>query len=215
VNLATARRLGLKLGPKVSVGAVAATRTGYWPVKVCAQTSQIDLSGDYLALDLSELSRACGQRVDGLIGINFFADRVVEIDFTEQKLRLLNESPDSSWTNAVRLEKGKGSFRVPVCVNDGKSQWVRVDTGCATAFQWVSTRAKGNASTSAVGLTSLAIPQTLTDLCIGHHHLDSVPTGLHRRELFPGEAGLLGNGVLATFGVIVLDAKTGRLFLGR
>ena len=33
LNLSTAQRLGLQLGPKVSVTAVATTLTGHWPVK--------------------------------------------------------------------------------------------------------------------------------------------------------------------------------------
>jgi hypothetical protein len=41
-----------------------------------------------------------------------------------------------------------------------------------------------------------------------------VPTGLHRKAIFPGESGLLGNGVLAQFGVVTIDAKAGRLILG-
>jgi hypothetical protein len=216
VNLSTARRLGLELGPKVSVTAVATTLTGHWPVKLSAKLGQLELPGDYLALDLGKLSGACSRSVDGLIGADFFRDRVVEIDYTAQKLRVLAASPAADATNAIPLETRPCGFRVPVNVNGGKSQWVRVDTGCATAFQWVTSKERAERCTSklAVGLAELSIPQTMTGLRIGNHQLDTVPTGLHRKAIFPGESGLLGNGLLAQFGVVTIDAKSGRLFLG-
>jgi len=31
-----------------------------------------------------------------------------------------------------------GGMRVPISVDGQKRQWVRLDTGCATAFQWVT-----------------------------------------------------------------------------
>jgi len=163
------------------------------------------------------LSRACSRSVDGLIGADFFRDRVVEIDYTAQKLRVLAVSPAADATNAIPLETRPCGFRVAVNVNGGKSQWVRVDTGCATAFQWVTSKERAERCTSklAVGLAELSIPQTMTGLRIGNHQLDTVPTGLHRKAIFPGESGLLGNGLLAQFGVVTIDAKSRRLSLGR
>src|SRR5690242_15886028 len=43
VNRDTARRLGLKLGPKVDVTAVGTTMTGHWPVKMTARAGQVEL----------------------------------------------------------------------------------------------------------------------------------------------------------------------------
>jgi predicted aspartyl protease len=217
VNLSTARRLGLKLGPKVKVTAVATTLNGHWPMKLSAKAGELELPDEYLALDLSKLSGACSRPVDGLIGADFFRDRVVEIDYVAQKLRVLSDTPDDPGTNAVPLEARPCGFRVAVNVNGGRSQWVRVDTGCATAFQWVTSKERADRCTSklAVGLAELSIPQTMTGVRIGNHQLDTVPTGLHRKAIFPGESGLLGNGLLAQFGVVIVDAKSGRLFLGR
>jgi hypothetical protein len=76
-------------------------------------------------------------------------------------------------------------------------------------------RADRCTSKLAVGLAELSIPQTMTSLRIGNHQIDTVPTGLHSKAIFPGESGLLGNGLLAQFGVVTIDAKSGRLFLGR
>lgn len=196
---------------------MATTLTGHYPVKLSAKASQFDLPGKYLALDLSMLSGACSSAVDGLIGADFFRDRVVEIDYVAQKLRVLSSAPLNAGGNSVPLETRPCGFRVAVNVNGGKSHWVRVDTGCATAFQWVTTKERADRCTSklVVGLAELSIPQTMTGIRIGNHYLDTVPTGLHRKAIFPGETGLLGNGLLAGFGVVTIDAKAGRLFLGR
>ncbi|MBI3415274.1 MAG: clan AA aspartic protease [Verrucomicrobia bacterium] len=217
LNLNTAQRLGLKLGSKVSVTGVSATLTGNWPVKLSAKASGIELPGQFLALDLSKLSGACSRSVDGLVGADFFHDRVVEIDYVAQKLRVLNAVPCGADTNSIPLEVRRCGLRVPVQVNGGKRQWVRLDTGCATAFQWVTSKVRLEKCTSklAVGLAELAIPQTMTGVRLGDHYLDTVPTGLHHNAIFPGEAGLLGNGLLASFGVVTIDAKSGHLLLGR
>ncbi len=217
LNLATARRMGLELGPKVKVSAVATALTGHWPVKLSAKAGSIELPAEYLALDLSKLSSTCNRSVDGLIGADFFRNRVVEIDYTAQKLSLLHAAPRDAGTNAVPLETRPCGFRVAVNVNGGRRQWVRVDTGSATAFQWVTSTERADRSTSklAVGLAELSIPQTVTSVRIGNHYLDDVPTGLHRKAIFPGESGLLGNGLLAQFGVVTVDARSGRLLLGR
>jgi hypothetical protein len=207
----------LELGPKVSVTAVATTLTGHWPVRLSAKAGEFELPGEYLAVDLSKLSGACSRSVDGLVGADFFRDRVVEIDYTAQKLGVLAASPPDAGSNAIPLEARPCGFRVAVSVNGGGSQWVRVDTGCATAFQWVTSKERAERCTSklAVGLAELSIPQTMTGVRIGNHYLDAVPTGLHRKAIFPGESGLLGNGLLARFGVVTIDTKSGRLILGR
>jgi hypothetical protein len=62
-------------------------------------------------------------------------------------------------------------------------------------------------------LTELSIPQTQTTVQIGSHEFQNVPTGLHEKPIFHGEAGLLGNGLLSRFSSITIDAKSGRLLL--
>lgn len=215
VNLATARRLGLSLGPKVSVKAVSTDLSGHWPVKLSAKAKEFALPGKYLALDLSKLSGACSRPVDGLVGADFFRERVVQIDYAAEKLRVLESSPPD-WGQTVPLEVRRCGLRVPVSVNGGGQQWVRLDTGCATAFQWVTSNVRAEHCTSrlAVGLTELAIPQTTTSLRLGELLAEAVPTGLHRGEIFPGEAGLLGNEFLARFGTVTIDTRNGRLLLG-
>jgi hypothetical protein len=215
INLATARRLHLNLGGKVGVAAVGKKVTGHWPVRMPATLGAITLPDEYLAIDLRKLSSACEREVDGLIGADFFRGKVVQIDYAAEKLRLLDVPPSPSATVAVPLQSRPCGFRVAINVNGGKSQSVRVDTGCASAFQWATAESVEQcASKPAVGLTELLIQQTTTTVCIGTRCVESVPTGLHKTTIFPGESGLLGNAFLARFGTITFDAKSGLLLLG-
>lgn len=217
VSIETVRRLGLPLGGRVNVAGVGKTVTGYWPVQMTTSLGGLRLPGDFLALDLKKLSKACQRPVDGLVGADFFRGRVVEIDYEEQRLRILNGLSPSDKNHFIPLESGPCGFCVAVSVNGGRRQPVRVDTGCATALQWViqGAQTRPRHGTQAVGLSDLSIPQTMTSVRVGDRCFDTVPTGLHSKSIFPGEAGLLGNGFLAQFGAVAFDAGSGRLRLGR
>jgi hypothetical protein len=214
VSLDVARGMGLRLGSPRRVAGVRASLKGYWPVTLALSAPPIQLPDQYLALDLRKLSSACSRPVDGLIGAEFFRGRIVQIDYGARKLRLLKGSPPDT-RSAIPLETRECGFRVPVTVNAG-TQWVRLDTGCVSALQWVTSKENLSARTlkPAVGLAELSIPQTTTTVQIGDCRFDDVPTGLHAKAIFPGESGLLGNGLLSRFGVITIDARAGRLVLG-
>src|SRR5258706_4447213 len=68
----TAQRLGIKLLQHVSVRGVGTQTVGYWTQTLNANISGVRLSQKFLAVDLQKLSAACGQRVDGLLGADFF-----------------------------------------------------------------------------------------------------------------------------------------------
>ena len=106
---------------------------------------------------------------------------------------------------------------VPIAVNGQKRQWVRLDTGCATPLQWVtsSVRFQDCNPKVAIGLAEISIPQTETAVEIGKCKFENVPTGLHEQPIFAGEAGLLGNGLLCRFSRVTIDAKSRRLILER
>ncbi len=218
VNLNTAKRIGLKLGQEVTVRGVDTMLTGYWQRRISAKAGEVRLPAEYIAVDLEKLSRSCERPVDGLIGMDFFRGRVVQIDFDIQKIRLL-ESAKSELTDdalQLRLEMGQCGIRTPIKVNDHQRQWVRVDTGCATALQWVASDVPPEQCTGtrkAIGLATLSIPQTTTTIVMGGHEFTNVPTGLHETAIFPGEAGLLGNGLLSRYSVVTIDAKAGRMIL--
>ncbi len=215
LNLRTAQRLGLRLGHRVSVEGVGATSTGYWPQHLAAQADQISLPAEYLAVDLSELSGACACPVDGLIGAGFFSSRVVGIDFAERKIRLLPASRPTEGQKTLPLKVRNGALRVQVRVNDGAPQWLRLDTGCASSLHWVTRAAPPEAPEPglAVALTKISVPVAPTTVQLDGLRFEGVPTGLHTRPIFAGEAGLLGNGLLSQLKSVTIDTRSGRVLL--
>ncbi len=217
VHLGTAQRLGVKLGARETVqgvdGRCAAYRVDSFAATVAAATS---VPREVLALDLSSVSAGCGARIDGLLGTDFFRERIVQIDFAAQKIRLLNrnELPASS-AQVLPLVTRNDAFCVRVSVDQNAAQWMRLDTGCSSALEWVVTAAKlRRAAGTSVAAAAGSRAHIHTDVLFGSAHLSAVTTGVHERPLFPGEAGLLGNGVLSQFRVTV-DAGKSRLLLDR
>ena len=215
INLGTAKKLGLKLAQRVEVRGVGSATKGFWPQQLTARAGNLALPSKYLAVDLSELSRACACGVDGLIGADFFRDRVTQIDFGTRTIRRLSSSDVSGSASEVDLKLTRGVLLAAVAIDYSTSQWMRLDTGCASALQWVANapKATGAKDTVSVGLTELDIPTTTTTVTVGSIIFDSVPTGLHRRPIFDGECGLLGNGLLSRFERVTIDTRAGRLVL--
>jgi len=215
INLSTAKRLGLKLGREVTVRGVDTTLPGYWQESLSAKAGMVQLPDKYLAVDLGKLSRSCEQIVDGLVGADFFCEHVVQIDFEAQKIRLLKPEKAEKSGETLPLQLRRCGMRVPITVNGHKDQWVRLDTGCARALQWVTSDVNPDQCTrqTAIGLAEISILETRTDVGIGEHKFQDVPTGLHETAIFPGEAGLLGNGLLSRFSTVTIDAKAGRVIL--
>jgi Aspartyl protease len=218
INTGTAQRLGLKRGRPISVRGVGSTTTGFWPQALEARAGGIQLPRNYLMLDLSKLSAACTNSiVDGIIGADFFHDRIVQVDFQSQTVRLLCEPPAETGMQILPLKVRPCGMLVAVQINNSKAQWVRLDTGCASALQWVtsSVRLEGCTKRVAVALTSFSIPVTQTTLTVGTVRFERVPTDLQKEEVFPGEKGLLGNGVLSQFQTVTIDAKGKKVMLGQ
>lgn len=214
INLNTAKRIGLKLGQQVTVRGVDVMLTGYWQQQMSAKVGDVRLPREYLAVDLEKLSSSCERPVDGLVGADFFRGRVVQIDFDAQKIRLLKPDRTGKSEDALPLQLRSCGMRVPISVNGRDRQWVRLDTGCATALQWVTSDVPDQCTHQmAIGLAEISIPQTKTSVGIGEHQFSDVPTGLHEKAIFPGEAGLLGNGLLSRFSTVTIDAKAGRVIL--
>ena len=214
INLNTAKRIGIKLGQEVTVRGVETMLTGYWQQRMSAKVGNVKLPSEYLAVDLEKLSRSCERPVDGLVGADVFRGRVVQIDFNAQKIRMLKAEKAKKSGAALPLQSRPCGMRVPITVNGHDRQWVRLDTGCATALQWVTSVVPDQCTRQmAIGLAELSIPQTKTTVGIGEHKFENVPTGLHETAIFPGEAGLLGNGLLSLFSRVTIDAKAGRVIL--
>jgi hypothetical protein len=215
INLPTARKLGIRIGNRVEVEGVDAVTTGYWPQHLSAAPRALDLPGDFLAVDLSELSKGSDRVVDGLLGADFFAKHVVRIDFARRVIQVDSAAVQSGQQIQIPLRVNEGAVQVPLSVNGSKEQWVRLDTGCNSPLHWVSsdTKAAQSARQIAVALTKSCVPVTLTKVQIGACDFEGVSTVLHSTEIFPGESGLLGNGLLSRFSTVTIDLPSNRLLL--
>jgi hypothetical protein len=154
--------------------------------------------------------------VDGLIGADFFREHVVQIDFAARKLRFLADERLEAAGETLPLRSRRGAILVPLRVGGDEAQWARLDTGCACDLRWVNTAGHLEAvigQEKAVALTEGSFPVARTRVRLGTIEFDSVPTALHPRRIFSGEAGLLGNGLLSRFKSVTVDVKQGRLFL--
>ena len=215
INHPTAEKLGLKRGRRVTVQGVGSTATGYWPQHLSAAPNAVPLPKKFLSVDLSEHSRACECNVDGLLGADFFREHTVQINFAEKKIRLSPPNELSKSTGVFALQPGHDAMLLPLRVNGGNAQLMRLDTGCATALHWVTsgTPAKKHDRQPAIALAKLSVSMTETTVQLGDVRFEAVPTALHDRQIFSGESGLLGNGFLSRFKSVTIDAHAGRVAL--
>jgi hypothetical protein len=215
VNLPTLARIGKLEGRRIQVKGVGTTTSGYWPEHLTGADDTLPLPKNFVAVDLSELGRKCQQRIDGLLGADFFAGRCVQIDFASRCIRLLSAPATEAGQIELPLRQRGGALRVPISVNYGPSQWVRLDTGCAAALHWVSTTISLEECRPhvSVALAAVGFPETEASIELGSLHFDSVAVGVHKTQIFPGEAGLLGNGLLSRFESVTIDTRAGRVVL--
>jgi hypothetical protein len=209
INLTTAQRLGLTLAAPVRVKGVGNTSPGYFPQRLKASASGVELPRNYLAVDLAELSDACNCCVDGLIGADFLKDKLVQIDFAAGKIRLGEAGASAETGLTIKLKSRHGVWLADVAVKGGAKQWVRVDTGCTTGLQWVARNRPSKLGTVgvSVGLAELQIKITKEVVRLGDMELRDVATGWHDEPIFAGERGLLGNGVFSRFERITFDGR--------
>lgn len=216
VHLGTAQRLGLKLGARETVQGVQGRSAAYRIDSLAATVGSAPVPRDMLAFDLSSVSAESGSRIDGLLGADFFRDRVVQIDFAAQKVRLFDRSESCAIGGQILpLVRRHDALCVRVGVNGNAPQWMRLDTGCSGALEWVVAGAKSRRdSGTSVAATGTSREHIQTDVLLGSERIPAVKTGLHSQPLFAGENGLIGNGLLSQFRVTV-DAAGGRLLLQR
>jgi len=204
LDLRAAQRLHLPFGKTESVRGVGVDAAAYHLRGVQATANGLPLAEIQLAVDLRSADDLCSRPVDGLIGVEFFKNRVVQIDYTHRQLRIISSSP-APGSERLPIKLLNGIMCVPVGVNDSTARWTRLDTGCNDALHWVIPRQGNHTDHGAVSIGFVTDPNdsTLTTVSLGSHALNPVETILHGHPLFPGEAGLLGNGVLSQFTVTV------------
>jgi predicted aspartyl protease len=217
LSLRQARRLGCKFTNQRAIQDVQGFSTAYSIEGFTASVQNIPVPSSVLAIDLTPVDRAADGNIDGLLGMDFFRGRIVQIDYAAGKVRLL--SRDEISTNGaqiVPLAAHRDALCVRVGVNGGNPEWMRFDTGCSSALEWAASRKSwprklANPSIAAAGGANHSIR---TDVAIGSEHFSDVKTGLHDEQMFGGESGLLGNGLLSHLRVTV-DADKSRLILKR
>lgn len=204
LSLRTAQRLRLPLGKTESVRGVGVEAAARQLGGVVASTNGVTLASIPLAVDLSAADQLCSEPVDGLIGVDFFKNRVVQIDYAHHTLRIAASAPKVA-AERLPVKTINGIMCVPVGVNDSTVRWTRLDTGCNDALHWVVPKPAGHGAHNAVSIGFITDDgdTSLTSVSLGKRSLRTVKTALHGTPLFPGEAGLLGNGILSQFLVTV------------
>lgn len=214
LDLAAARRLGVRLGKSQSVQGVDSHSAAFQVKDFAARASGIALPTSILAVDLSGPSRSCHQRIDGLLGVDFFRERIVQIDFGSQTIRLLQRSEvNDAGCEILPIASRNDAMCVSASVDGHKPEWLRLDTGCNTALEWAVTGDKTKKlGVITIGLNPSPVQEFLTDVLLGTKHLSAVKTGVHPRQMFAGESGLIGTGLLSRF-IVTIDAANRRCLL--
>ena len=183
-----------------------------WVHGFAATVGDVPLIGDLLAFDLRQINPEAPRGIDGLLGQDFFRGRIVQIDFRNKRVRLLDRA-DAAGSAVLPIRFQNGAMCVPVSVAGSAPRWTRLDTGCNEDLHWVTVRPSRSGRRGAlVGFSRgpVAYVETIVDLA--EYRVSGVQAGLHEREFFPGEAGLLGTGILSNF-VMTVDAPGARLIL--
>jgi len=201
IDLQTACSLGLHFGNQQLVQGVNGRGLAYRVKDLQAVCSGIALPKSVLAIDLRALSRSCKQPVDGILGVDFFRNRIVQIDFAEDRVRILEKcDPNLANCEILPIRMCNDAFCVPVRVAGNPAQWMRLDTGCDTALEWVDSKTEERRTGgNTIGLSGISFRHINTSVLLGKLCFNSVTTGVHREPIFPAEAGLLGNGLLSKF----------------
>jgi Aspartyl protease len=212
LNWDAARKLKLRLGAPAWVVGVEGGADARWVHGFAARVGHVPLISDLLVFDLRQINPNSPGGIDGLLGQDFFRGRIVQIDFRKKRIRLL-ERADHASSAVLPIKFQNGAMCVPVSVGGSAPRWTRLDTGCNDDLHWVGVRpSRSRRPGPLVGFSRgpLAYVDTVVDLA--EYRISGVQAGLHAREFFPGEAGLLGTGILSNFTVTV-DDPGGRVLL--
>ena len=214
IDLRTARSLGVHPGDRQIVQGVNGRAFAYRVNDLQAACGGIALPKSVLAVDLRALSDCCEQPIDGILGVDFFRGRIVQIDFAEGRVRILaNCDPKLANCEILPIRMCNDAFCVPVRVAGNPAQWMRLDTGCDAALEWVvSGTDKRRSGRILIGLSGIPAHHINTSVQLGRQYFNAVDTGIHVKPIFPGEAGLLGNDLLSKFR-LTIDQPGNRVIL--
>ena len=131
----------LKFGGSENIRGVNCVGAARWVSGFDASACGIPIRSSLLAVNLSAASRACGQRIDGLLGADFLEGRVAQIDYQAGKIRVLDHAvalPAASHCRCVAENSTAPSASRFRSHGNNPPEWVRLDTGCDEALHWVA-----------------------------------------------------------------------------
>lgn len=215
LDLRAAQRIGTKLGRSETVLGVDGSAVAYRVSNFDSTVGSVAVPRSLLALDLSGVSAGLSQRIDGLLGADFFRGRIVQIDFAARKIRLLTRAElRENGCEVLPVGSRNGAMCVRVGVAGQPCEWMRVDTGCSSALRWVVSGEKAKKfSATSLAVAGKTSREIATDVQLGSTQVGGVRTGIHTRPMFAGEAGLVGNGLLSNF-TVTFDGQK-RLLLAK
>jgi hypothetical protein len=200
IDLEQARALGMRISDPESVQGISGRAVAYRVDGFQANSGGVALPKSVLAINLQAISQRCHQHVDGILGMDFFRSRIVQIDFAARRVRLV-ERDSLSLANCeiLPIRICNDAFCVPVRVAENPAQWIRLDTGCDACLDWVvSDAGKRLTKGTSVGLSYFSRNYVKTTVQIGKQRF-VIAAAVHEEPMFSGEAGLLGNGLLSKF----------------
>jgi Aspartyl protease len=214
IDLQTAHTHRVKLGDRQSVEGVSGQGFAYRVNDFRAMAGGIALPKSVLAIDLATVSECCQQHIDGIVGVDFFRDRIVRIDFDAGKICLLeNCEVRTANCDTLPIKMCNGAFCVPVRIAGNPVQWMRLDTGCDSTLEWVIGRSeKRRTSGPSIGLSDASVHYINLSARLGKHSFNDIAAGVHTKPIFPGEDGLLGNGLLSKFCLTIDERKSRVVF---
>jgi aspartyl protease len=214
IDLQTALNCRVPLGDREPIEGVSGKGVAHRVNDLQAMAGGVALAKSVLAIDLEAVSDCCRQHIDGLLGIDFFRNRIVRIDFKAHKICLLQDC-EAKLANCdiLPIKRCNGAFCVPLRVAGNPVQWMRLDTGCDAALEWVVTgKEGGQTSGPSIGLSRAPVRSINTSARIGRHCFNDIRACIHSRQIFAGEDGLIGNGLLSKF-CVTIDERKSRVFL--
>ncbi len=196
----TVQRLRLKVGDPCPLYGAGVNGVAYRISDFEGSLHGIPLEREVFAVPLRRLKGRGWKfrKMDGLIGQDFFRNRIIEIDYKNRRLVILEKAGNRRGVR-LPLRYEKDAMCVPVKVNGSEPRWTRLDTGCVSALEWVEGREAKRTEVEA-------------EVHLGANRCSGVQVGLHGKPLFPGEAGLLGNGLLSIYRVTI-DARAMQVWL--
>src|SRR5260370_11172314 len=101
IDLDRARALGMRIGDPETVQGVSGCAVAYRVDDFQANSGGVVLPKSVLAIDLQATSQRCHEHIDGILGMDFFRGRIVQIDFAAGPVRILEQRDSLSLANCV------------------------------------------------------------------------------------------------------------------